>query len=252
MIKTLSPYYINVPFVSPLTGATALSYTINLFIWNGNKNAPPSEPQYQITKSNPTASIDFDKINIARLINDFLTFAPTKTTTTELINGNNQVWVRQEISYTTDDPLDDDVLQLPETNLALKGYTYGLEGENAQPPTNKILLPINDYKVDRNGVFNVPILIDEAVDTSELVLISVINTSGDEYEYTFSSNFVFDSLYSHIRLTSINPWFFITTFLGDTSPQTRTITLDSFQTQIFAYNEATGNLIYSNIITVTP
>ena len=252
MIKTLSPYYINVPFVSPLTGATALSYTINLFIWNGNKNAPPSEPQYQITKSNPTASIDFDKINIARLINDFLTFAPTKTTTTELINGNNQVWVRQEISYTTDDPLDDDVLQLPETNLALKGYTYGLEGENAQPPTNKILLPINDYKVDRNGVFNVPILIDEAVDTSELVLISVVNTVDNDYEYTFSSNFVFDSLYSHIRLTSINPWFFITTFSGDTSPQTRTITLDSFQTQIFAYNEATGNLIYSNIITVTP
>jgi hypothetical protein len=251
MIKTLSPYYINVPFVSPLTGATALSYTLNLFIWNGNKNAPPVEPQYQITKSNPTGSLDFDKINIARLINDFLTFAPTKTNTTELINGDNQVWVRTEISYTTIDPLDDGVLQLPETVLGLKGYTYGLDGENGQPPTNKILLPLNDYKVDRNGTFNVPILIDETIDTSELVLISVVNTVDDDYEYTFSSNFAFDELYSQLRFNEDSiGWFFIAIFSGGTSPQTRTITLSSFQTQIFAYNEATGNLIFSNIITV--
>ena len=248
MIKSLTPYYVNIPFVSPLTGATATTYTLNLFIWNGNKNAPPSEPQYQITKSNPTASTDFDKINIARLINDFLTFAPTKTDSTELINGNNQVWVRQEISYTTDNPLDDDVLQLPETNLALKGYTYGLEGENAQPPTNKIMIPIQDYKVDRNGVFNIPILIDEPTDTSELVITDVVNTSGSTFEYTFTKNFTYLALKAQVRTTSLDVWGTPTTFSGLTSPQSRIVSLGSvFQTRIFAYNEATGNVIYSNI-----
>lgn len=252
MIKSLSPYYVNIPFVSPLTGATAITYTLNLFIWNGAKNSPPSEPQYQITKTNPTSSIGTDKINIARLVNDYINFEPNKSVATELNNGQNQVWVRQEVEYSTSDEADSGVLQLAETVLCLKGYGYGLDGENPQPPDNKILIPIQDYKVNRNGVFNVPILIDETIDNSELILISVTNTSGDDYEYVFSSNFAFDSLYSHIRLTSINDWFFITTFEGEISPQSRTITLGSFQTRIFAYNELTGNLIYSNIITVTP
>jgi len=254
MIKSLSPYYVNIPFVSPLTGATAITYTLNLFIWNGAKNSPPSEPQYQITKENPTGSIGTDKINIARLVNDYINFEPNKSFITELNNGQNQVWVRQEVEYTTSDTDDNGVLQLAETVLCLKGYGYGLEGENPQPPDNKILIPIQDYKVNRNGVFNVPILIDEPTDESELVLISVINTSvySNTFEYTFTENFTYLTLHAQVRLTSLNVWGTPTTFAGLTSPQSRTITLYSFQTRIFAYNEATGNLIYSNIITVTP
>ena len=255
MIKSLSPYYVNIPFVSPLTGATAITYTLNLFIWNGAKNSPPSEPQYQITKENPTGSIGTDKINIARLVNDYINFKPNKSFITELNNGQNQVWVRQEVEYTTSDEDDNGVLQLAETVLCLKGYGYGLEGENPQPPDNKILIPIQDYKVNRNGVFNVPILIDEPTDASELVITDVVNTSGgiDQiYEYTFLSNFTYLTLQSQVRPNSLVEWSTPTTFAGLTSPQSRTITLYSFQTRIFAYNEATGNLIYSNIITVTP
>ena len=38
MIKTLSPYYINIPFVSPLTSLVCTSYTLKIYIWKGLKN----------------------------------------------------------------------------------------------------------------------------------------------------------------------------------------------------------------------
>lgn len=253
MIKSLSPYYINIPFVSPLTGATAISYTLNLFVWNGIKTTPPSEAQYRITKTNPTASDGVDKINISNLINDFIEFTPNKSTTTELNNGNNQVWVRQEVEYLTEDEDDNGVLQLAETNLCLKGYGYGLSGENPQPPVNKILIPILEYKVNRNGVFNIPILIDEPVDDSELVITDLANTSGSMYEYTFTTNFTFASLQAQVRQNETSAWSNPTTFSGTTSPQSRIVSIGGgFQTRISAFNESTGNLIYSNIFTFTP
>jgi hypothetical protein len=253
MIKSLTPYYVNIPFVSPLTGATAITYTLNLFIWNGAKNNPPAEPQYQMTKDNPTSSTGTDKINIARLVNDYIDFIPNKSSTTELNDGINQVWVRQEVEYTTSDEDDNGVLQLAETVLCLKGYGYGLDGENPQPPTNKILIPIQDYKVNRNGFFNVPILIDEPVDDSELLITDVENTSGSTFEYTFTENFVFLTLQAQVRATSLDIWSTPTTFAGLTSPQSRVVSLGgAFETRIFAYNELTGNVIYSNIFTFTP
>jgi hypothetical protein len=253
MIKTLSPYYINIPFVSPLTGATALSYTLNIFIWNGLKFEKPSTATYQITKANPTESTDLDKINIARLINDFIEFNPTKSTTTELVNGNNQIWVATEVTYITDNEDDNDVLQLIEVNLALKGYGYGLSGENPQHPTNKILIPIEDYKVNRNGFFNVPILIDETVDTSEIVLTSVESTTPEgAFTYTFTIDFTPDELI--FQATGIDNPIWVSQIISSdiTSPQDVLINRTSFQTRIKAYNPATGNVIFSNIIEVTP
>jgi hypothetical protein len=254
MIKSLTPYYINIPLVSPLTGATAISYVINLFVWNGAKNDPPTEPQYQITKTNPTASTGTDKINISNLINDFIEFTPNKSTVTELNDGNNQVWVRQEIEYITTDEDDEGVLQLAETNLCLKGYGYGLSGENPQPPTNKILIPIQDYKVNRNGFFNVPILIDEPVDTSELVITDIENTSGSTYAFSFTSNFTINQLYVRVRLNESSDWGAFTLFSGTTSPQSRIVSLGggTWQAEMRSLNEATGTTVFSNIFTFTP
>lgn len=252
MIKSLSPYYVNIPFVSPLTGATAITYTLNLFIWNGAKNDPPIEPQYQITKSNPTSSTGTDKINIARLVNDYINFTPNKSSVTELNDGNNQVWCRVEIIYTTDNPLDDDILQLANTSLVLKGYGYGLDGENSQPPTNKILIPIQDYKVNRNGFFNVPILIDEIPDDSEIVLTDIVNIVSNLYNFFFTSNFTFDFLLYQTRLNSTSDWVSARIFEDVTSPENGVVpvsfhTAGTFEARIYAYNELTGNNIYSNI-----
>ena len=161
MIKSLSSYYITVPFVSPLTSATAISYTVKLYVWSGLKTAVPVTADYEITKVNLANSIGYDKLNIARLLNDFITFNPNINITTGLISANNQKWCRYEIFYTTIDPADDDVAQLGYTDLLLKGYGYGNEGENPQTPTNRLLIPVGRYKVNRTSIFTAPIKLNE-------------------------------------------------------------------------------------------
>jgi len=162
MIKSNSPYYIITPFVSVNTGLTCESYTLHVTVWDGLKATPPSETTYEITKNNPTGSTGDDKINIARLISDFIEFAPQSASATGVIDGNNQQWVRTFVTYITTDPLDDTVSQYNETLLFSLGYSYGYEGGNITTITNDILLTPQDYKVDRNGVFVQPVLIDES------------------------------------------------------------------------------------------
>lgn len=161
MIKSLSSYYITVPFVSPLTSATCTSYTVKLYVWSGEKASVPATSDYEITKINLTSSIGDDKLNIARLLNDFIEFNPNINVVTGLISANNQKWCRWEVYYTTDDVADDGVAQLGTTDLLLKGYGYGNEGENPQTPTNRLLIPVGRYKVNRNSIFTAPIKLEE-------------------------------------------------------------------------------------------
>jgi len=167
MIKSLTPYYISIPFVSPLTGLTCLSYTLKVYVWNGLKFSPPALASYEVTKTNPTSSTGTDEINISRLINDFIDFKAVSGTTTEVLDVENQVWVKWETFYETSNPSDATTASNINTELILQGYNYGLSGKNAQPPTNKILVPIMDYKVNRAGFFNVPVLVDETESTIE-------------------------------------------------------------------------------------
>ena len=162
MIKALSSYYLSIPFLSPLTGATCTSYTVNLYIWSGLKSAVPATPIYTISKDNIAASIGTDKINIARLLNDYIEFFPNIGTVTGLISSNNQKWYKSEVIYTTADPLDLNVVQAESIDLVLKGYGYGNEGQNAQPPANKIYIPIGSYKINRSSMFTIPFKLDEA------------------------------------------------------------------------------------------
>lgn len=160
MIKSLSPYYINVPFVSPLTGATCTAFTLKIYVWDGLKLAPPVSAVYQVTKNNPTTSVGSDKLNIGRLVNDFIEFLPKFGSATGLYDAQNQRWCKTTITYKTADALDLNVEQLPTTTLVLKGYGYGMEGENSGIPQSRILLNGNEFKVSRNGIFNIPIILD--------------------------------------------------------------------------------------------
>ena len=160
MIKSLSSYYINIPFLSPLTSDVALEYTLLIWVWNGLKFDPPVTPTYSKTKRNIDNSVNTDKINIARLVNDFIEFTPQLGAGTGLYDGNNQRWVKTAVIYNTGNPVDTDVVQLQTTVLMLRGYGYGMEGENPQPPANRILLQGTEFKVQRDGFFNLPIIID--------------------------------------------------------------------------------------------
>lgn len=155
MIKTLSPYYVTVPFVDPLTSSPCVNYTLRIYVWNGNKASVPATPSYVMTKTNATNSSASDKVNISRLINDFIDFKPRVVSGVALIDADNQVWCKTTISY------DGGIEQLGVTKLCLKGYNYGMDGENATVPTNNILLQGDEFKVNRNGIFVLPILINE-------------------------------------------------------------------------------------------
>lgn len=147
MIKTISPYYVTIPFVSPLTSVTCTSFVLKIYVWDGLKVTPPSLYSYLITKGNPTASTGTDKINIARLLNDFIDFNPSES---------NQRWCKTTVTYDGSG-----VEELVTTSLVLKGYGYGMSGENTQTPTNRILMQGNEFNVQRSGFFNLPILILE-------------------------------------------------------------------------------------------
>jgi len=160
MIKTLSPHYISIPRVNPNTSVICGSYTFRLYVWSGNKTAVPSTPDYEITRINAAASNQTDKVDISRIVNDFIEFNCVQSTVTSLENGDNQYWVKTEVIY-DDQPL---VKQLKTINIALKGYGYFMEGENPQIPVNKILLEGDEFKVSRDGYFVLPIMMDEPPD----------------------------------------------------------------------------------------
>ena len=92
MIKSLSPYYVTTPFVSTASGLTCESYTMSIWVWDDIKTNVPATPVYTFTKPNPTGSTGDDKVNISRLISDYIDFTPQSAGTTSAINGNNQQW----------------------------------------------------------------------------------------------------------------------------------------------------------------
>lgn len=189
MIKSLSPHYVDVEWLSPLTGAKSTSYTLNVYVWNGSISTSPSVPIYSITKPNVNQSSGIDKVNISRLVNDFIDFMPNQSmTSTGLYSGNNQTWVKINVVYTTDNPLDVGVKQAETTVLMLQGYGYGLEGENPQPPTNKVLLQGNEFKVSRNGYFNLPILIEEsATPPPPIEFATITSVSGGCVDFQYNT-----------------------------------------------------------------
>ena len=184
MIKSLSPYYLTIPFIAPISETMCSSFTLQIFVWNGLKNIVPSNTVYEITIDNVTESVDDYKIDIALIVNDFIDFTPFDTTSTELIDGFNQYWVKTQILYTTEDE-DDYVPNYETTVLMTQGYGYGMGGENQQIPTNKILLQGTEFKVNRNGFFVLPILIEESEPT-ETYFATITDTSGGCVTFTYN------------------------------------------------------------------
>lgn len=148
MIKTLSPYYV---YPSLDNGSYSYSeYTLNIYIWNGLQSAKPTTPEYTITRKNPEGLVGTDKVNISNIVNDYIEFLPQSNSGISLINGVNQVWVSV-------DQTAESTINLIET-IAISGYGYGLEGENTDVPTNKILLTGTEFKVNSNTGFILPLI----------------------------------------------------------------------------------------------
>lgn len=245
MIKTLSPYYYSVPLVNPNTSIVCNSYTLKVYVWDGIKSAIPSTPDYESTKINASSSNGTDKIDIARLVNDFIVFDCVQSIVTSLEDGNNQVWVKLEVYY-DDQPT---IAQLETTSLATKGYGYFMEGENPQLPTNKILLEGDEFKVNRNGTFVLPILLNEiTVPEPEFIITSI--TGGDTINYTIN----FDTVNILLKYRQLGDTLW--TESGEVFPNTSPIDYEipltgDVEVQIYTYYSLLGEVVYSNIFTIT-
>jgi hypothetical protein len=183
MIKTLSPYYITTPFVSPATVLTCTSYTLSIYVWSGLQSAVPATASYTITKDNPTASTGDSKVNIAKILNDFITFTPVKATSTVLLDTVNQQWVKTEVTYITTAPADASTPQLGVVNMFTRGYSYGNDGENIATPTNKILMYGNEFNVSRTSYIAVPLQTNLLATAT-----TVISYPDSQINYTVTPN----------------------------------------------------------------
>lgn len=250
MIKTLSPYYVSIPLVNPATLVVCDSYTINLFIWSGNKTAVPATPEYEITKINAAASNGTDKVNISRIVNDFIDFNITPNNVTSLDNSTNQVWVKFVVYYNDQPELE----QLVFTQLAIKGYGYFTDGENSDVPANKVLLNVNEYKVNRNGTFAMGIVLDEPTPVTPILTIdSITEVDIDTYSIAFTTNIDYSVVNLRFSLTTLNDWtIWGTSFTASPFEIFFPIGLTPYDIQLFAYDPLTDTDVYSNIYLLAP
>lgn len=219
MIKTLSTYFLEIPFTNPTTLLVALEYRVKLYVWQGSNTAVPLLPIYTFTNPNPTVSNGIDKIDISRVINDFFEFGLTiPTAFNTLQNGNNQAWVKWEILY-GDTPT---VITTQQTNLAVKGYGFYQEGLNPQLPTNGILIDNNEFNISYDSIFVLPILLDEVLAKSSItiksfpslsmnltILTTATNNSNELIKYLFVKPTVGASQDEYIEIIFNNQTIFL-------------------------------------------
>ena len=178
MIKTLSPYYVTTPFtyIGPLV---CTAYTLKIYIWTGSKISDvPTDATYEITINNAAQSNGNSKVNISRLINSYLEFTPVTLGSTSLVNSDNQMWIRTVVYYFGNSGV---FINSPfhiDTQIALKGYGFGLDGENPDTPDNKVLMRVGDYTMSESGTFIVPIELDESPAGAAFIIINNITQTG--------------------------------------------------------------------------
>tara|TARA_R110000822_G_scaffold227330_1_gene360012 strand:+ start:1277 stop:2332 length:1056 start_codon:yes stop_codon:yes gene_type:complete len=177
MIKTLSPYYKNIPWEYLDSGNYATKYILNIYVWSGLKADVPTNPTIEQENINPLGRTDSTDINISRFVNGFLNINLPIQNTTSLTDANSMVWVKTQVIYYIGGVARPP--ELEETTSAVKGYTYGIEGSNISTPANKYLATTIEQKVSKTGVYLFSFLGSETVST-------VITLSGETITKTFT------------------------------------------------------------------
>tara|TARA_R110000796_G_scaffold74115_3_gene166396 strand:+ start:126 stop:1217 length:1092 start_codon:yes stop_codon:yes gene_type:complete len=168
MIRALSPYYIETPLerldLATNTLVPCQKYTLTIQIWDGEQSAPNPTNEYKRTFVNVRQETGTHKMDISAMSQDFIefnvpsTFATVSGTSVRM--GNNQVWVYAYVTY--NDFLGTKFYET--TKLVSLGYTYGHQGENYEEVKDDFLLPVMDYKINRDGIFIIPFLADKFFD----------------------------------------------------------------------------------------
>jgi hypothetical protein len=252
MIKTLSTHNLIIPFFSPLTGLICSEYKLEIFIYDEGVANVSSQPAYTITKKNVTGSSGIDKIDISKLVNDFIEFTPGYTTGSvpSAYYESNQVWVKTRVFYKTTNEAEADTPQLVNSQLAVKGYGYYQDGENPQIPNDKILLTGREFKIGRGSVFNLPVLANQITAVSgNLTITDISQLSGDDYNVTFTKIGNYSNITAKISVTGADDFQVLN---GTTSPQTIYLPFEgtSYDVQLIGFDNASQTNITSNTYTI--
>ncbi len=187
MIKTRTPYYIDVPFVSEGTGVTCYAFILKVYIWTGLKDAPPTAATWEVTIENPESLTSDRKINIGNLINSFIDFQQ-QDSTTALIDGVNQLWVKASVTYQQTSDLVYEGERDIFTQLAIKGYGGGIDGENPDTPTDLVLITGRDFNVNKGGRFIIPLALDTPTYPTPLITITnITDDGGGDFTFTYTA-----------------------------------------------------------------
>ena len=103
MIRALSPYYVTTPLTYP-GGTVCNKYTLTIQVWDGSISGYNGSGvnEYKVTFLNTEGSNGSHDININAMIQDYIEFKqPTVnlSDTTQIIDGDNQRWVRTFNTY---------------------------------------------------------------------------------------------------------------------------------------------------------
>lgn len=174
MIKSNSPYYITIPFVSTSSGLTSQNYELSVWVWNGLKSTPPTTASYTTTKGNPTASTGYDTINIARIVNDYIEFEPQQANGTSVINGKNQQWVKTSVIYNTNLVAQPQITTLTVATAAALGSSSCLLTLNGTVHT----VPITSLNTTLDNALHIKNYVDALPDYSATLSNSVVTITA--------------------------------------------------------------------------
>jgi len=124
-----------------------------------------------------------------------------------------------------------------------------MDGANAQPPTNKIFLSGTEFKVQRNGYFVLPILIEETVTPLATLTITLIEEDvAPFYDITYVETGTHDEIYYRYRLQPETFWTVGDVFL-EASPFAVELpaALGTYDVQLVTFDTINNVNVYSNI-----
>lgn len=257
MIKCLSPHYISTNFFSSIWNEVSLRYRLEIYIWDGDKEEIPTNPNYEVTINNVENTNSTSKIDIARLITDFINFKPITSNTTKLLPSPNQVWVKTQVFYTNQNNVESSIPENENIDIAVRGYGYGMDGENPDVPVNKFLLPMLDYTMPRGSRFVVPIKLveDNRVSPTDpdprIQISSFTKVINNEFEITFTLNGIYSNLLGKLTKFVSGGFDEVENFQlqHSTSPQTYTFTMNPLEADeliLYGFELNSNQYVYSN------
>ena len=195
MFKANSPINIYAPVISPANGLLVQTLELDVYFWAGSKSTPPTifdtDNLYIITKINSTTASGSTplqttgsfKFDVSELMKDKIDFLLPPSLNSNMYILPNSIWFKVD-SYYIPFSGASSFPNIQATSLVNLGYSYGNAIENEQTPVNRILLDTTvQYKVSRNGTFNIPFIGFELYDA----IISVTSQPSGLYNHYYTN-----------------------------------------------------------------